>query len=91
MEVRQGRPRKNVVWDSLVDAMESQGQTEESLAIEIGVKPRTVRAYIYGEIFADVHRMASIARVLKTTEVKLREKGPYPPLETEVEKELVAA
>ena len=66
-------------WSSLIEAMDERGETAETLAPKVGLKPRSVIAYMYGELAnIPVKRLLTLARVLNVTERELREKSPFP-------------
>ena len=74
------RKRKHSGWPTLRRLMRERGIDEQQLAAQIGVTPRAIRSYIYGEVKPPVDRVSQIAAALKTTEVELRQDGPLPPI-----------
>ena len=76
---RKASCNRRTPWESLIEAMDSRGETAESLGPKVGLKPRSVNAYMYGELAnMPLKRLLKFAEVLNVTERQLREKSPFP-------------
>lgn len=68
-------------WDSLIEVMDERGETAETLGPKVGLSPRTIRAYMYGQIRSvKLELINALVEQLATTESRLREKMANRPL-----------